>query len=1194
VRAVCERQGRFYHLSGTLTLTLSQREREPAAALCDMRLALHRLTMLMCIVLFGASLAACRNGDRLPDPSSKTYRDAVTAFYTGLAAIQAGVEVIAEEKMLRVTELVPQEPAAWANLGLLALRRTAFDLAAERLHKARTLAPQSSQIQVLSGLLESLQGRLDTARAYLQRAVALEPRHLKAVYALAQLLEQHGGEHSAAEVQRLLTQLLTAQPDNLAVLLELARVAAKRGDMQTLQDLVARLAGKTTAWPPSAQEQLRALQTVAAQANPNRAAQHVMMLKNVLGRDAVYRQGHDAIQTPVGQEGEVTARFLRLPSPHTKPAAPDHALTFAVAQLAADGEAWAWINALALDSEGPPAVIRAHGHEVRIMDGMVLRFPGGPAALPPGQDGIVGLDFNGDFKMDLAFAGAGGLLLWQQDNAGAFTDVTAYMALSTAVTDTPYTGVWAADIDLEGDLDLVLGTPEGAPLVLRNNGDGTFTVLHLFDGVTGLRAFAWGDVDADGAPDAVLLDATGRLHVYANQRANQFQARTLPQELGQVLTMTIADVDSDSVLDLVALQADGAIQRLSQTAEGTTWYLGKIAQWPNFPSGMAVASARLLVADVDNNGGLDLLVSLPAGGRVWLSDAQGNFRPLDHPLPGRIFTVAELTGDGRLDLLGLSETGQPLRLVNQGTKAYSWLTLRPRAVPAPGDGRINSFAVGGEVDIRAGLLFQKQPITGPILHFGLGEQRTADVARIIWPNGDVQAEFALQANQVVVARQRLKGSCPWVFAYDGEAIRFVTDFLWRSPLGLRINAQDTAGVLMTEDWVKIRGDQLVARDGFYDLRITAELWETHFFDYIALLVVDHPVETDMYVDERFAVPPPALAVHLTAPPQPVEHAWDDHGQEVTDIVWERDGRYLDTFGRGTYQGVTREHYVDLDLGGDIPSSGSLWLLASGWIRPTDSSLNVAISQGRHAPPQSLRLEVPDGQGSWVVARADLGFPAGKTKTILLDLQGIWRPDTPRLVRLRTNMEIYWDAFAWAPTLPDAEIKMQRLSPHTAELRYRGFSVVQTADRSSPEVPHYHALEGTAPRWHDLTGYYTRFGDVRKLLQTVDDRYVILNAGDELGLRFVAPPPPPAGWRRDFVLIGDGWNKDGDYNTSFSKTVLPLPAHDQPDYTTPPGHLEDDPVYRRHTEDWQRYHTRYITPQRFHRSLLPLSVGESGG
>ena len=151
---------------------------------------MHRPTVLAFIVLLGTSLNACRSSDGLPDPSSQTYREAVAAFHTGLAAIQAGVEVVAEEKMRRVTELVPQEPAAWANLGLLALRRTAFDLAAQRLHKARALAPESSQIQMLSGLVESMQGRLEAARAYLQRAVALDPHNLKAVYALAQLLEQ--------------------------------------------------------------------------------------------------------------------------------------------------------------------------------------------------------------------------------------------------------------------------------------------------------------------------------------------------------------------------------------------------------------------------------------------------------------------------------------------------------------------------------------------------------------------------------------------------------------------------------------------------------------------------------------------------------------------------------------------------------------------------------------------------------------------------------------------------------------------------------------------------------------------------------------------------------------------------------------------------------------------------------------------
>jgi hypothetical protein len=120
------------------------------------------------------------------------------------------------------------------------------------------------------------------------------------------------------------------------------------------------------------------------------------------------------------------------------------------------------------------------------------------------------------------------------------------------------------------------------------------------------------------------------------------------------------------------------------------------------------------------------------------------------------------------------------------------------------------------------------------------------------------------------------------------------------------------------------------------------------------------------------------------------------------------------------------------------------------------------------------------------------------------------------------------------------------------------------------------LAGVAPRWRDLEGFHTRFGDVRELLQRVDDRYVIMNAGDEMRVTFAEAPPPPPGMVRDFVLVGDGWEKDGDYNTTASRTVLPLPTHRSGRYVQGSGRLEDDPVYQRHRADWERYHTRYVT------------------
>ena len=149
---------------------------------------------------------------------------------------------------------------------------------------------------------------------------------------------------------------------------------------------------------------------------------------------------------------------------------------------------------------------------------------------------------------------------------------------------------------------------------------------------------------------------------------------------------------------------------------------------------------------------------------------------------------------------------------------------------------------------------------------------------------------------------------------------------------------------------------------------------------------------------------------------------------------------------------------------------------------------------------------------------------------------------------------------------------------------RIFRHAHANESGAPEIPDYNHMEGTKQHWRDLIGYYTRYGDVRELLDRIDDRYVIMNAGDEMSLRFAEQPPPPAGWVRDYVIVGDGWIKDGDYNSTFSKTVQPLPYHAKNEYTTPAGQLEDEWVYRQHPEDWQNYHTRYVTPEVFNNAL----------
>ena len=990
-------------------------------------------------------------------------------------------------------------------------------------------------------------------------------------------------------------QVLAKRPGNLAALVELSRIAARRGDIKTLQSSVRQMTAQSTNWPAPAKQQLAALQTAVSSGDSHAAALRSIFLRNVLLQVPAFQASLQTVMLPPGDQAEPFTRFLRLPTPSSAPAAPDTGMQFVTAaapglsNLAA-AQRWSWIGAISLNGQGGPALAVADGKMVHLSTGASFPFPGGVAASPPLAEGILPIDFNFDFKTDLVLAGRGGVRLLRQDAPAVFTDVSARTGLPANILKAPYTGAWAVDIEPDGDLDIVLGQDSGLPSVLRNNGDGSFSLIHPFLNVSGIRQFVWVDLNGDGLADAALIDGTGHLHVFLNRRAGQFAEASLPARFAVAKAITAADVAGRGTLALVAALPDGTIASLASTGD-PGWAMTTLAHITDPVTALA-GEVRLYAADLDNNGAIDLVLAQVAasshskGARIWLGDRGAKFVPYAAPAGApQIFGVADIKADGHMALLGIAPNGQPAVAVSRGTRPYHWQTIRPRARQATGDQRVNSFGIGGQIQIRSGLLTQTAPINSPQLHFGLGTHAQTDVARIEWPNGTVSAEFSLKADQQVLTEQRLKGSCPFLFAWNGHAMKFVMDTVpWGSALGLRINNLGTAAIAATTEWYKIPGRDLVPRHGAYDLRITGELWETYYYDFLSLMVVDHPQGTEIYTDERYAIPPVKQAITVTGEPHAIAHAVDEHGNDMTETVRALDGRYVDTFGEGQYQGIAPSHYLQIDLGNDFPSSTPVYLIAQGWLHPSDSTVNVAMSQGHHPRPQPLSLSVQDANGKWRVVRPNLGFPEGRNKTCLIDLTGLFAPGAPKRIRLSTNLEIYWDRITWAQALPSAKIRVTQEAPAYADLHYRGYSVIHQNGHSSPEIPQYRALLATTQIWRDLTGYYTRFGDVRPLLQQVDDRYVIMNAGDELALRFPAPAAPPEGWVRDYVFAGDGWVKDGDYNSGNSATVRPLPYHARREYDTQPLPLEDEWVYRHHPGDWETYQTRYVTPDGFVHAL----------
>jgi hypothetical protein len=239
----------------------------------------------------------------------------------------------------------------------------------------------------------------------------------------------------------------------------------------------------------------------------------------------------------------------------------------------------------------------------------------------------------------------------------------------------------------------------------------------------------------------------------------------------------------------------------------------------------------------------------------------------------------------------------------------------------------------------------------------------------------------------------------------------------------------------------------------------------------------------------------------------------------------------------------------------------------GWIFPADASLNLAVAQRGDLPYLPPRVEVETEDG-WQELLANPGFPAGKTKTLVIDLPPL-PPGATRL-RLVTNLWLHWDRIAWTTAPADSEpVVRARLLPAEADLRYRGFSALV---RHAPNAPHgfdYQRLRKSSP-WLPFPGRYTRFGDVRELLREPDDFSVILAPGDEIALRFDARhlPPPEPGHLRTLFLESHGWDKDADRNTFEARQLEPLPFRAMSGYPYGPGErFPDTPAHRDYREEW---------------------------
>jgi hypothetical protein len=547
------------------------------------------------------------------------------------------------------------------------------------------------------------------------------------------------------------------------------------------------------------------------------------------------------------------------------------------------------------------------------------------------------------------------------------------------------------------------------------------------------------------------------------------------------------------------------------------------------------------------------------GGRYAVEAFQGN--------PSvRTQVDADFDGDGRLDRARIDADGSVHLLRNQSSSNSKWISVQLKGV------RSLKLAQDALVEIKAGTLYRSQFYAGVPLLFDAGDHSTIDAVRITWPNGLIQNEVNQATNQAhrYEEAQRLSGSCPMIWTWNGREFEFITDVLGVAPLGASDGDGSYFPVNHTE-YVQIPGAALAQVDGRYEVRVTEELSEVSYLDQIQLYAIDHPAGTEIFTNEKFKGPPyPEFKLFGVQRRIYPRAARDDQGRDVLPRLISKDQRYPDQFQRSEI-GVADLHTLELDFGAAAPS-GKAILLLNGWVDWPDGSTFRRASQELAAGLTVPYLQVQDAEGRWKTVNKDMGMPAGKPKTIVVPVEFL---SASRKVRIVTDLCVYWDEIFLREDESGAGVSPKLLpllvTMSSADLHFRGFSESRIDPRRKQPDTFFYGRVSRASFWNPTPGLYTRYGRVDELLREVDDRLVIMGSGDEVTLRFPAVDSPLKGWSRDFLLKVDGWAKDRDPNTAFSSSVLPLPFHGMSRYPYPADErYPRDPVH----DNYQRtYNTR---------------------
>ncbi|MCD8535388.1 MAG: FG-GAP-like repeat-containing protein [Verrucomicrobia bacterium] len=744
---------------------------------------------------------------------------------------------------------------------------------------------------------------------------------------------------------------------------------------------------------------------------------------------------------------------------------------------------------------------------------------------------------------------------------------------------------WFADINYTGHIDLILktgnlNTHSGTNLLtLENIGNFYFydvtSTSSIPAHIPGLKDLVFEDWNQDDMLDMVVATDHSPVTLWIRQRGAGFLLSTNVPTFPTADAIATADFDNDLRPDLVFAGSQGLQIHIRAQQELVTL--------TNAQSSIS----KIIISDLDNDGWKDILT---AGESIslWRNLGQGQFdnvtgrTQLSNWHSGSIRNVhpADMDQDGDTDLVVDTFQSGIQILRNQGGNQNRQIKIRLDGT------RSNRSGLGIQIEMTAGNWRTLHTVHSVPIEIGVGQRNIIDSMSIRWSDaadGELDIGFDPKKPWVMTELRIATGSCPYLYVWDGESHRFVTDLLGASPLGLPA----ARGFLIPADpmeFVELGDDsQVRPRDGFYQLQVTEELREILYLDEARLVVMDHPENVEIFATSKLVSgPSPGHKLLAVRAGKNLESAVRSDGRNVTRAAEKVDGIMISPvkLRDPQYRGLAEPWSVELNFDKVTPMKSPI-LVLNGWLQFGGGMANIAGSLRKDFPFPFPQLEFQDASSTWHPVDVEVGAPAGKTKTIVVDLTGKIPEGTTRL-RLSTGFEIHWDRISLMELAEDAIRMRQDIHPTSAHLHWRGFSAMDRDSQSHPLSPDYGRV-AQKPQWtHTPAGWCTAYGEVMELVQKMDDQLVVMNGGDELTLSFPesALQPKSHGSRRSFFYFNVGWDKDADFHVVTGSSVDPIPWHGM-DYQK----YGSEPLPADKSRAWiQRWNTRWVPGLIFERNI----------